>query len=529
MSLGIFDTIGPIMHGPSSNHTGGMVKIGAMARSIMGGCPKDFVIEMSPTLLNIHLGQRTHVAAMAGMLGMRESDLECNSSLEMAKALGISFRSVADSGITNRNVIRICGEVNGHSWSVEGDSIGAGSIIITSVCGVTCSLDGNAHCCIIRGEQSLVEKAVGTAREYVLPEIYSGKAEDGSFVAILQSSKEFGSGNVCPKAVDKDIPSPCEKSRDLTIHIAPALTKFYPKGDYPLKGKLSFEKLLELTENDSLSNVLIDYECARDGVTREEVIEQCEKTFDVMMDTLERGKNGAIHLIGGITDPEDGGKLLKREKEGTSIVSGEFSELLGNALISSGMNASGERIVATPTGGSSGVLPACLGVYTKKFNAAKEDCLDACFAAAAVGMVYGEHLNFTGTGAGCQSEIGVSAGMAAAAVVSLAGGSVEAMFHASAIAAKNLLGLTCDIPIGPVEVPCIKRNAIASAIAVAAAEMALAGVRSAISPDGVASAMADTAKCMPSCLRCNQEHGLAGTETATGIKAYWAERLSKLE
>ncbi len=517
-TLGIFDVIGPIMHGPSSNHTGGAVRIGYMARQIMNGCPDRFEIGLHPYTLPTYVGQHTHLGIISGLLGIREYEKDCNRAIDIASRKGHVWTVYGFDERLGRNTMQVRAQKNGIVWEITGDSVGGGNIIINAINGIPVMLDGNHHACVVivpdKDALSCVTQAI--SKECSSYRLYLGDAPKG-----VLACYEIKGGPLSSSTMTR-----IKRACTLFHQINP-LSIFVPAEEQePLFS--SFEDLVELCHGSSLREVAIRYESARDKIAREKVLDQMERSLDVMLDTLERGKNGGISLIGELTDPADGKKLLAHADQGNSIVGPSFAEALGNALITSEMNASGERIVAAPTGGSSGILPAVLLALSRRFGLSKDRLLDGCFAAAVIGIIAGKDLYFSGTTSGCQGEVGISAGMAAGAAVILAGGEPEAAFHASAIAMKNLQGLTCDLPASPIEVPCIKRNAIGTAIALAAADMALAGVRSAITPDDVCRSISETAKLLPACLRCTQDHGLGGTKSGNALKARWKEKLDLL-
>ncbi len=523
MALGIFDVIGPIMHGPSSNHTGGMVRIGIMANQLMGGYPTTLKIKMNPDFYLNFPGQKTHLAVVAGILGMREYDDNYNNALELAKERNLEWSVEPASSITSRNAIQIVGKRNGMDWEITGDSIGGGNIVLTNINGADCCLDGNNYYLFIQNQNPLNDKKICN---YIKNNI--SRTIKVERIALSQNIWILSSWTSMKELLIKikTVFSSEVNNQTIIVHEVKPLTKFFPSAQ-PVD-PLTFSYLMEATSEGSLRDFMIQYECKRDNVLKQDVIDELEKTVEIMKDTLQRGKNGDIHLIGGFVDPTDGQKLLLRAQSGNSLFSDRLIKMFGYALISSSMNASGERVVATPTGGSSGILPACLAIFEEEVGKKLDELVNACLAAAAVGIVFGEKNCFTGTGAGCQSEIGVSAGMAAAAIVSLSGGNLESVIHAATLAVKNMLGLSCDIPVSPIEVPCIKRNAIGVAVAIASAEMALAGVRSVIDPDDIVEALADTAKCMPKCLRCTQEHGIASTKSSDNMKMKWKRRLADI-
>ncbi len=171
------------------------------------------------------------------------------------------------------------------------------------------------------------------------------------------------------------------------------------------------------------------------------------------------------------------------------------------------------RIVAAPTAGSCGILPAALLTMQAEKNIPERDCVMSLFTASAVGMVIANNASLAGAQGGCQAECGSAAAMAAAAIVELAGGTPHMVEHAIAIAIKNILGLVCDPVAGLVEIPCIKRNASGVAGAFVAAELALAGIESAIPADEVIWTMKKVGDAMSSSLKETAEGGLAATPT----------------
>lgn len=177
-------------------------------------------------------------------------------------------------------------------------------------------------------------------------------------------------------------------------------------------------------------------------------------------------------------------------------------------------NAKMRRIVACPTAGSCGIVPAVLLTVGEVLQSSEDQLVDALFVAAGVGDVIAENACIAGAVGGCQAECGTAIAMAAAAGVALCGGTTEQMEHAVALGLKNVLGLVCDPVGGLVEVPCVKRNSFHAVHALVAIELALSGVRSVIPADEVIAAMDEIGKLMPKSLRERSEAGLAVTPTA---------------
>jgi L-serine dehydratase len=175
------------------------------------------------------------------------------------------------------------------------------------------------------------------------------------------------------------------------------------------------------------------------------------------------------------------------------------------------------KIVAGPTGGASGIVPAVLLAVGNSLELKDEDLMRGLFTASGLGMVVSKQATLSGAAGGCQAECGVASGMAAGVVVELCNGDPEQVGHAFALALKNLLGLVCDPVAGLVEVPCVKRNGFAAPHALTAANMALAGIESVIPPDEVIDAMTQIGDLLPGSLKETSLGGLAATETGCRI------------
>lgn len=243
-----------------------------------------------------------------------------------------------------------------------------------------------------------------------------------------------------------------------------------------------------------------------------EVYHHMEETYRVMASCIEPGCDPNLRSTSGLT----GGsayRMSQISKSGKSLTGSLMSGALYRALAVSELNASMGRIVAAPTAGSCGILPAAVLTMQEEREIPEHDCVMALFTASAVGMVIANNASLAGAQGGCQAECGSGAAMAAAAITELAGGTPQMIVHAVAIALKNVLGLVCDPVAGLVEIPCIKRNASGVAGAFVAAELALAGIESAIPADEVIYAMKKVGDIMSPTLKETAEGGLAATPT----------------
>lgn len=281
----------------------------------------------------------------------------------------------------------------------------------------------------------------------------------------------------------------------------------------------SFKNYLEpaLLKKVKIGEVVLLEQAEEGDTPPEKLREQMAQNLKVMRESARSGlmeeRKSLSGLIGG-----DARKVDLLRQEGRSLMGDTLNKTITRALAVVEVNASMGKIVAAPTAGSCGVLPAVLLTCEELLGVGEEELVTALFCAAGVGMVIADRANVSGAEGGCQAEIGSAAGMAAAVAVELAGGDPEACGHGAAIAMKSFLGLVCDPVAGLVEVPCVKRNATASTVALAAAEMALAGVKSAIPLDEVIDAMNEIGKQMPCALKETALGGLAITPTGQKIQ-----------
>ena len=244
-----------------------------------------------------------------------------------------------------------------------------------------------------------------------------------------------------------------------------------------------------------------------------------EKSFGKMKIMYEAMKEADKNYDGNLKSASkraggDGEKLHKYNKENKNIC-GEFIGLVMEKAIKMGeSNACMKRIVAAPTAGACGVLPAVLISYQEHFNIEDEIMIKAMYVAAGIGKVIATNAFIAGAAGGCQAEIGSASAMAAGALAFLQGGKVREIINATALALKNMLGLTCDPVAGLVEVPCIKRNSYGAVNAVTSTQLAMAGIESAIEPDDVIDSMRRIGNSMSPCLKETSTGGLAVTESA---------------
>ncbi|PID14854.1 serine dehydratase [Sporosarcina sp. P34] len=285
---------------------------------------------------------------------------------------------------------------------------------------------------------------------------------------------------------------------------------------------MAFTSLHQLIEHAEQSHkpiyeLMIQSEIKQKSMQRETIIKKMSEQFTVMEEAVRKGTTTSVMSRTGLTGG-DGQRLYDYAEKGNSFVHPSTLHTAANALAVSEVNANMGRIVATPTAGSAGILPAVLVHALDSGKYTREQIVLSMFTASALGLVIANRASISGAAGGCQAEVGSATAMAAGTLVELAGGTPEQVGHAIGIALKNSLGLVCDPVAGLVEIPCIIRNGLHAITAEAAADMAMAGVVSIIPPDEVIHVMHEVGQNMPESLRETGIGGLAGTPTGQKLK-----------
>ncbi|CAG9619747.1 L-serine ammonia-lyase, iron-sulfur-dependent, subunit alpha [Sutcliffiella rhizosphaerae] len=278
-------------------------------------------------------------------------------------------------------------------------------------------------------------------------------------------------------------------------------------------------ELIEIAEskNKRISEIMIEQEMEFTGKSREEIIAQMDKNLEIMEQAVARGLEG-VRSVSGLTGGD--AVLLQRYIEKGNFLTGKnILDAVSKAVATNEVNAAMGTICATPTAGSAGVVPGTLFAVKDVLNPTREEMIQFLFTSGAFGFVVANNASISGAAGGCQAEVGSASGMAAAAIVEMAGGTPDQSAQAMAITLKNMLGLVCDPVAGLVEVPCVKRNAMGAANAMVAADMALAGIKSTIPCDEVIDAMYKIGQTMPTALKETAQGGLAATPTGRELEA----------
>jgi L-serine dehydratase len=518
------DVVGPVMRGPSSSHCAAAVRIGRMARDLMGGDITEVLVEFHPngSLATTHQSQGSDMGLFGGLLGWEATDERLVDSVQALESAGIGVEiRLSDFPAYHPNTYRIT------LWNTETThqlialSTGGGMVSVVEVDGVPLRMDGDFHETLAfmdrgpgggegsgaehRTAEGLEEVGANLGAEHVL-------LNSGENLHILQiKTREPLSLEGLGDQLGAEYPA-----TEIRV-IAPALPiQSRRKVDVPF---ITAEQLLSYNESRALDlwELALHYESARGGITQDEVMERMEEIVRIMEKSIETGLQGTEYRdrilgaqSGSFRDCMDSGVLLD---------GGVLNRMILYVTAIMETKSSMGVIVAAPTAGSCGAL-AGTTIAAGHFSDLPQEALSrAMLAAGLVGVFIAAHSTFAAEVCGCQAECGAGSGMAAAALVTLAGGTTEQALGAASMALQNTLGMICDPVANRVEVPCLGRNVLAASNALACANMALAGFDPVIPLDEVIETMDEVGKSLPHQLRCTALGGLSMTKTSKEIEA----------
>lgn len=257
--------------------------------------------------------------------------------------------------------------------------------------------------------------------------------------------------------------------------------------------------------------IAIDKDFENTGIEEADLLELMHETLEVMRDSAYKGLDQAVYSMSKIT----GGSAVKVNKYAEDSVSGKtITRAMAMALSVSEVNSSMGRIVAAPTAGASGILPAALFTMQEKYGYDDDKLVEALIVAGVIGEIIAQNASISGAEGGCQAECGSAAAMAAAAICYLRDFDIDTIFASAAFAIKNILGLVCDPVLGLVEYPCNLRNASGVVNAIISADLAMSSFPCLIPLDETIDSMRQVGNSLPEALRETALGGLAATPTA---------------
>jgi L-serine dehydratase len=515
-AISLFDITGPVMAGPSSSHTAGAVRIGLISRQILGERPANIKIYFYGSLANTYKGHMTDSGVVGGLMDMPVNDPQIRQALDIAENRNISveIETEPDSD-RNPNTIEIKLRGSSSSAHVTALTVGGGEILVQEIDGFTVELRGKKDVVLVTGKKNNVDAVLREVRTMEPYEKESISLQKSDILAAVFFSE----------ALDPEILNRLHQDHP-SVNFVPLCPLYSYRLQNPEPHFSSITEVLCECERLGLTlpEAALKYESVRSNLSKEKIFNTFEEIWKIMDSAIQKGITGDNDMVGKIMDGKDSFKMLKA-KEQNRLVSGE---ILSNAIMRSiatmETNASMGTVVAAPTAGSCGVLPGAFSAVSEKYRYPTEKIIEGLVVASLFGVLVAMRAPISGALGGCQSEIGVASAMTAAGLAHMAGGTPEEVSQAFALSLKSLLGLICDPVAGPVEVPCIKRNAVGVANAFAACDMALSSIISIIPSDDVIDALINVQGLLPTELRGTTLGGLGSTKTAVRLKEEWLSK-----
>ena len=549
-TLGIRDVIGPVMIGPSSSHTAGALRIALMTRNLLAAEPVEAEFRLYGSFAHTYHGHGTDRALLAGLLGFAAEDERIRDSFALAERAGLSFAflPVEDVACDHSNTVDIrVVDATGTETTVRGESIGGGAARITRLNGIAGERTGEYHSigvkhrdergalafiatCLARYDVNIATTRLFREKrgEVAYTVMETDDAIPGALLAELRAGGVVESVSMLKSDRSRDEFAPRTAADELAEGEVP--TGFGTDLDLEqateLFERLNFAdgaQLLAFCEESGLP--ISDAICRRERcllAMNELAVDDTHRYLDDVLAIMRASVEGPLEhpepSMGGLIGGE-AAKLAAYEASGSALCDPLTARAITYGMAVLETNAAMGRIVAAPTAGSAGVIPAVLFALQDERGLTDHQLNRGLANAAAIGMLVTRASTVSGAEGGCQAEVGTASAMAASAAVEMMGGTPAQCLAAAANALSNLMGLVCDPIGGLVEAPCQKRNAIGAANALVAAHLALAGVGTLIGFDETVWAMDTVGRSLPFELRESALGGLAATPTAHALCA----------
>jgi L-serine dehydratase len=504
------DVIGPVMRGPSSSHCAAALRIGRMARDLMGGRIADVKVEYDAhgSLATTHLSQGSDMGLMGGLLGWEPTDERLAHSAQALADAGIKITfEILDFGARHPNTYRLTLKNPDEQHTLTAISTGGGMIEIQAIDGAAVSMAGDYFETLIYCNQS--KENILAYLESVF-EADAILALDGAGCQIIEIKAQIFLNEPVIAELYARFGISAVK---LLAPVLPVLSR--RRMDVPF---LTSEEMLRYNIGKDLQlwELACLYESARGNVSQEHVLDRMREIIRIMQNSIRLGIEGTIYedrILG-----YQSGAFQAQMQHRNLLDGGILNQMILYVTAMMEMKSSMGVIVAAPTAGSCSGLPgACIGAASA-MGLPVDDMAKAMLAAGMIGILIAAHATFAAEVGGCQAECGAASGMAAAALVSLAHGSVEQALNAASMALQNILGMICDPVANRVEVPCLGKNVLAASNARACANMALAHYDAVIPLDEVIETMDRVGKSLPVELRCTALGGLSITPASKKIE-----------
>ncbi len=506
MVVSIFnDVIGPVMRGPSSSHCAAALRIGRIARDIMNGEFDDVLVEFdrNGSLPGTHESQGSDMGLCGGLLGWDAADERLPNSPQALRNSGVRIRfEIVDTGDAHPNTYRLTLSRPGKEHTLIAISTGGGMMEVIAIDGVKLSISGDYFETLIQVRDS---GRNWVTRLHPAGAIVIHSLPDGALIQVKSSA-----------FIEKPLLSDRDSNTLDVIQLSPILPVLSrPDMHVPFSNG---EQLVRYDNgrNESLWKYAVQYEMARGRLSESEVIAKMVAIVRILRNSIAQGIAGT-HYDDRVLGYQSGG-FQKKMNAGGLLNAGALNRIVLYVTALMEVKSSMGVIVAAPTAGACAALPGAVIAMAEELNFDEEAMARAMLASGLIGVFIATRWTFAAEVGGCQAEGGSAASMAAAALVTMAGGTLSQALGAASMALQSMLGLICDPVANRVEAPCLGKNVMAASNAVSCANMALSDFDSVIPFDEVIEAAMRVSAQMPRELRCTALGGLSTTPTSLSIE-----------
>ena len=490
------DVIGPVMRGPSSSHCAAALRIGRLARDLMDGEISEVLVEFdrAGSLPTTHESQGSDMGLFGGLLGWEADDERLPESAKALAEAGIKLRiETVDVGDPHPNTYRLTLRNEREAHTLIAISTGGGMMEVLSIDGLKMHMDGGYH-------ETLIWLPKGTETYFDADEVITHDLGDTQLTQVKANSF-VSADHLSPVSVKRLSPVlPVPSRKDIHVPFMSCADMLTHDGD----------------KRTALWQLAVEYERARGSFTEREVIDKMIAIVRILRKSIASGIAGTSYEDRVLH--HQSGRFAEMMKAGRLLDGGALNRIVLYVTALMEVKSSMGVIVAAPTAGACAALPGAVIGMAEAMNQSEEDMAKAMLAAGLIGVFIATRWTFAAEVGGCQAEGGSAASMAAAALVTLAGGTRDQAIGAASMAFQSMLGLICDPIANRVEAPCLGKNAMAASNALSCANMALADFDPLIPLDEVIDAAKHVSTMMPREHRCTSLGGLAITPSSLEIE-----------
>lgn len=521
MLVSIFnDVLGPVMRGPSSSHCAAALRIGRLARDLMGGEIDDVLVEFdrAGSLPTTHHSQGSDMGLFGGLLGWDAADERLPGSMETFAQAGARIRiATVDVGDPHPNTYRLTLRNDHVRHALRAISTGGGMIEVIAIDGATVSIFGDYV-------ETLLWLTASQDSELTATEIWRRvSAVDPDSIGLVDLSTLAIENGLLLRVTSRE-PLPAEVLErfradglcDLVRTLNPVLPVRSHRGM-----RVPFETCNAMLAHDAgrgtaLWQLAVEYESLRGQLREDEVIAMMTEIVRILRRSIAAGIAGTSYEDRVL--PSQAPDFERRMAAGGLLDAGALNQIVLAVTALMEVKSSMGVIVAMPTAGACAALPGSVIAMAEAMGLGEQEMVRAFLASGLIGVFIASQFSFAAEVGGCQAEGGSASAMAAAALVTLAGGTLPQTVAAASMALQSMIGLICDPIASRVEAPCLGKNVMAAANAVCCANMALAGFMEVVPLDEVILTAKRVASQMPRELRCTALGGLSITPASIAIQ-----------